>query len=184
MFLYHYFEKERGPFLTISDLSDEDAIILQDKLKEGDNILVKRDFDGNYLKQRKIIENWLYETFLEKGGKPKRKTPHYMIIGETDQCKTWYKCIDHIKIPLNEFNKDTISFTYGDSFPTFISPQFGDKSEYRLNVYTNDEIWGIIEKYGWLKWTEDTPFHQPSYIEAQIWDDEIIMKYKNIYNNK
>ena len=182
MFLYHYFEKERGPFRTISDLSDEEAKNIQNTLKVGDNIYAKRDFDGNYLSQRRIIENWLYLTFIEKGGKPTRKTPHYMVIGESLQCNSWFECGDHIKIPFNEFEQSSVSFTYGDSFPTFIAPTFGDKSEYRLNVYTNNEIWEVIKKYGWPQWTVDTPFYQPSYIEVQIWDDSVINKYKLFYH--
>jgi hypothetical protein len=30
LFLYHYYEKEKGPFLSLSDLSDEEAKKVQD----------------------------------------------------------------------------------------------------------------------------------------------------------
>ena len=49
MYLYHYYEEKRSPFLSLSDLSDEEAIQIQDSLKAGDNIFVKRDSDGKYM---------------------------------------------------------------------------------------------------------------------------------------
>ncbi len=181
MFLYHYFERERGPFLSLSDLTDEEAKKIQDALKEDNNIYCRRDSDGTYMFYRRLIENRIRSMFIEKGGKPTRKTPHYMIIGECGYCNTWYKNPNYIKIPVKEFDMDTVSFTYGDSFPTF-DPTHGDKSEYRQNIYTYDEIKKIIEKYGWpqeIPWNENTPYWQPLYVEAQVWSDDTIKKYRN-----
>jgi hypothetical protein len=65
---------------------------------------------------------------------------------------------------------NTVSFTYGDSFPTF-DPSHGDTSQYRQNVYTYDEIKAIIEKYGWpqdVPCHEEVPYWQPRYVEAQL----------------
>jgi len=183
MYLYHYFEKGRTPFLTLSDLSDEEAIKIHNSLEEEGNIFAKRNSDGKYMYYRRIIEKWLYSTFVQKGGKPERQTPYYMILGECDRCKSWFKNGDFIKIPLDEFDKDTLSFTYGDSFPTF-DPSHGQKQEYRRNVYTYDEIWDIIKKYGMpqdvVKWTDDTPYWVPAYVEVQVWSDKTINRYKQI----
>ena len=118
--------------------------------------------------------------FIEMGGKPVRKTPHYMILGECHSCKSWYKHGEYIKIPIEEFDVDTVSFTYGDSFPTF-DPTHGDKSEYRQRIYTYNEVLKIIEKYGFPQntpWTDDTPYWQPVYIEAQVWSDTAIDRYR------
>lgn len=181
MFLYHYFEREREPFLSLSNSTDEEAQKTQDALKADNNIYVRRDSDGTYMFYRRLIENRVRSMFVEKGGKPTRQTPHYMIIGKCDFCKTWYKCADYIKVPIKEFDMNTVSFTYGDTFPTF-DPTHGDKSEYRQNIYTYDEIKKIIEKYGWpqeLPWNEDTPYWQPLYVEAQVWSDVTIKKYRD-----
>jgi len=112
---------------------------------------------------------------MKKDGKPERKNPHYMILGECNDQKNWFNQMDYIKIPLNEFNLDTVSFTYGDSFPIFFGAHFGNKSEYILNVYEYNEIIELIEKYGL---PQNDPKEYCSYIEAQIWSDEIINKYK------
>lgn len=122
--------------------------MVQDGLKEGENIYVKRDSDGQYIFYRRMIENRMRTLFLNKGGKPIRQTPHYVIIGECEYCKSWYKVAEFIRVPIAELDLNTVSFTYGDSFPTF-DPTHGDNSEYRQNVYTSDEIQVIIQKYGW-----------------------------------
>ena len=81
------------------------------------------------------------------------------------------------KIPIKEFDVKTVSFTYGDTFPTF-SPNVTDDLEYRRKVYTFDEILVVIEKYGMPQDFWDEPvFAQPAYVEAQVWSDYPIYKY-------
>jgi len=54
-------------------------------------------------------------------------------------------------------------------------------------MYIYDEIWGIIEKYGFPQemqlpdshpWPDDFPWWKPTYVEVQIWSDEPINKYR------
>ena len=72
---------------------------------------------------------------------------------------------------------NTISFTYGDSQPTF-SDRVNDGKEYRKKLYTYDEILEIIEKYGFPKeWNEDGQHGPERYIEAHIWSDDVINEY-------
>jgi hypothetical protein len=185
LYLYHYYEKEKGPFLSLSDLSDEEAKKVQDALKEGDNIYAKRDSDGQYMFYRRMIENRIRTMFINKGGRPMSQTPRYLIIGECDFCESWYKEAEIIKIPISDIDLKTVSFTFGDSFPTF-DPSHGDTSEYRQNVYTYDEIKVIIKKYGWpqdLPCNEDTPYWQPRYVEAQLWCDIFFDKVSSHYFN-
>jgi hypothetical protein len=184
-FLYHYFEKERGPFLSLSNLSDNEAHKIGEDLKEENNIFTKRNPDGQYMFYRRLIEDRIYSLFIENGGKPARKTPHYFIIGECHRCKSWYKGGDYIKIPIEKFDMNTVSFTYSDSFPTF-DPSHGDKSEYRQRIYTYNEILEIIKKFGFpqnVPWTDDTPYWQPGYVEAQVWNNIPVDEYENIYKN-
>ena len=71
----------------------------------------------------------------------------------------------------------TISFTYGDSHPTF-SERINDGKEYIKKLYTYDEILGVIEKYGYpQEWNADGKYGPERYIEVHIWDDEVINKY-------
>jgi hypothetical protein len=86
-------------------------------------------------------------------------------------------CKKHI----SEFDIHTVSFTYGDMFPTF-SDRVTDDAEYRSQVYTYDEIIRLIDKYGLpqYKWN-DPIFGQPAYVEAQIWSDDVPKKYREAY---
>ena len=59
------------------------------------------------------------------------------------------------KIPIEKFDIRTISFTYGDSHPTF-SDRVNDGKEYRKKLYTYDEILEVIKKYGLpQEWNDD-----------------------------
>jgi hypothetical protein len=178
MYLYHYFEKGRKPFLNLSDLTNEDAIRLHAKLSTENENFAKRDDNGQYMIQRRTVEERAYSSFKRKGGKPQRKRPHYMIL----DTKAWEKCewfidFDVIKIPIDEFDRDTISFTYGDSFPTF-KPIFAEEPEYDLYLY--HEILDIIKERGMPPQgdKENLTWLDPWYIEAQVWSDEAINKYR------
>ncbi|MCL2364933.1 MAG: hypothetical protein FWC71_09760 [Defluviitaleaceae bacterium] len=179
MHLYHYYDKSRTPFLNMSDLSEEESIQLHTKLAKKDgSIFAMRDSNGQYMNQRRIVEQRAHSMFVRKGGNPQRTTPHYMILAkaELEECKAWFSDCAVVKIPLEEFDKNTLSFTYGDSFPTF-KPIFDEQLEYDLFLY--DEILKVIAQRGMpptrnnnMSWLE------PSYIEVQVWSDETIDKYR------
>ncbi|MCL2350648.1 MAG: hypothetical protein FWC67_04110 [Defluviitaleaceae bacterium] len=56
MHLYHYFEKAREPFLNLSDLSAEESALLHAKPTNENGSFAKRDHDGQYMAQRRIVE--------------------------------------------------------------------------------------------------------------------------------
>ena len=176
MFLYHYYEKKTGPFVSLSSLPLEEAQKIQKQLSIENQTFAAQRYE-KYLERRQYLEQLIRSMFIEKGGKPIRQTPHYMVIGECPWLATWHKESEHIKIPVNEFDMNTVSFTYGDTFPTF-SPSVTDDLEYRRKVYTYNEILVIIDKYGMPQdlWNEPV-FAQPSYVEAQVWSDMPIKHY-------
>ena len=175
-YLYHYYERETGPFVSLSNSTIEEAQQIQNRLKaENETFAAKRD--DRYLTRRQYLEQLVRSMFIEKGGQPIRQTPHYMVIGECPRLAAWYKNGVYIKIPIKEFDMKTVSFTYGDTFPTF-SPNVTDDLEYRRKVYTYDEILVIIEKYGLPQDSWDEPiFAKPCYVEAQVWSDTPIKYY-------
>lgn len=134
---------------------------------------------------RRIVENNIRSTFIEKGGKPVRLAPIYFILGESHMknntsYKEWYKNVNFIEIPINEFIIDTISFTYGDSFIEN-HPEYRDQTKYHETVLTYSEILKKINDHGWPQDSvkEDSPFWVPRYIEAQVWSDETINRYRH-----
>ncbi len=122
-------------------------------------------------------EKILREEFIKKGGYVERKAPHYMVVEHSPWLSTWYENVAYIKIPIEEFDVNTLSFTYGDSHPTF-SPLINDGKEYRRKLYTYEEILAIIEKYGLPQdWNNDGKFGPERYVEVHIWSDETIKNY-------
>lgn len=172
--LYHYYELDNGPFKNLSSLGINEAEEVLEKLRDkGDIFASKRSND--YLKIRRDLENQAKTLFTSKGGKPQNNYPHYMTLGACEWIRNWYKDGRYIEINLEEFNKDSISFTYGDLFPTM---RYKDDREYRGQVYTKNEIFELINKYGLpQEWNKDGTNGPERYIEVQVWDNEVIKKY-------
>lgn len=71
----------------------------------------------------------------------------------------------------------TISFTYGDLFPTM---RYKDGKPYRGKVYLKNEILRLVDEYGWpQEWNKDGDYGPERYIEAQVWDDRVIRLFLN-----
>ena len=172
-YLYHYYEKSKGPFLNLSDFDIDMAQSVMDEIKANNDLMAAHRYDG-YLKRRVYLEGMARELFIAKGGKPIRQVPHYMVIGRCDWLLTWYHEPEFIKIPIDSFPVSSISFSYGDLFPTF-SDRVTDGREYRKQIYTLDEINLLIQKYGLpQQWNAGGEHGPERYIEAQIWDDEYL----------
>lgn len=179
MFLYHYYDKSNLPFLNLSDVPLEDANKILDNIRKNkpETLCAKRN--SKYMELRLHYETILKAEFLKKGGIIKRNSPHYMVVEHSPWLYSWYENADFIKIPIEEFDLRTVSFTYGDSHPTF-SSKINDGKEYRGKLYTYDEILILIEKYGLPQdWNNDGKLGPERYIEAHIWSDEVINKYKS-----
>jgi hypothetical protein len=174
MHLYHYYDAASGPVLNLSDLPPAEAEAVQAQLvRQGKGFAAQRGAD--YLARRRELEQLARRLFIAKGGCPVRSAPHYMVVGECPWLATWYADGRFVKMPIEAFDVRTVSFTYGDLFPTF-SPQAADGAEYRGQVYTYEEILHLIERYGLPqeKWTG--AFGQPAYVEAQVWEDKTLAK--------
>ena len=177
MFLYHYYDKSIGPFKNLSDMTAEEANkVLKEIATTKPNVqCAKRSAD--YMQARAYYENILRSEFQKKGELIRRRVPHYMVVEHSPWLSTWYENSSYIKIPIEEFDLRTISFTYGDSHPTF-SDRVNDGKEYRKKLYTYDEILEVIEKYGLPQaWNDDGRYGPERYIEAHIRSDDVIEQY-------
>lgn len=178
MDLYHYYDQSIGPFVSLSDLSIDEAKSVLDRIKmtKPESQSAKRH--DKYVEYRHNCENIIRTEFLKKGGLVKRLSPFYMVVEYSPWLSTWFENSAYVKIPIGEFDVRTISFTYGDSMPTF-SPMINDGKEYRHQLYTYEEILKIIEKYGLPQiWNDDGKFGPERYVEVHIWSDETIKNYR------
>ena len=187
MFLYHYYEREFGPFMPLTALPMEKAReILIEKKTTGK--IGNPDIDG-FLQNRYNWDKKLREAFIAHGGKPERTEPIYMMLGEHQQWESAYENPDVIKISLDEFDPLKVSFTYGDSFAVFNPSQFGEE-EYWNKIYFAHEIIDVILRHGYPPYVEydfkraiypkDKHINDHlKYIEAHVWDKDVINQYRN-----
>lgn len=174
--MYHYFDKDIGPFKNLSKLSKEEAEEVSQQIRlDGKMFASKRSED--YLNIRGELESIAREQFVSKGGRPYNTFPHYMTLGACDWLQCWYKNPRIIAIPWEEFSEDSISFTYGDLFPTM---RYQDDKPYRRQVYIKEEIKELIGRYGFPQdWNINGDKGPERYIEVQVWDEVVIKQFLN-----
>lgn len=178
MYLYHYYDKAIGPFVNLSDIAINEAKAILEKIKITKPNVQCAKRQPEYMEYRIYYENILRTEFEKKGGIITRKSPHYMVIEHSSWLSTWFENSEYIKIPIEEFDLRTVSFTYGDSHPTF-SPRVNDGKEYRKKLYMYNEILELIGKYGLPQdWNNNGEYGPERYIEAHIWSDDVINKYR------
>jgi hypothetical protein len=176
-FLSHYYENSAGPFSNLSMLPLEQADqILEQIRRDGNRFASQRSSD--YLEKRLELERKIRKGFEEKGGKPKLTRPHYMILGTCPWLKGWYVDGQELQIKLVSIPEDSVSFTYGDSFPAM---NYQDGKPYRGQVYVMNELREVIKQYGLpQEWNPDGRGGPERYIEAQIWDEDPLREYLSI----
>ncbi|MBD2863053.1 hypothetical protein [Paenibacillus oceani] len=174
MDLYHYYEADLGPFRNLSGLNRSEARLIMEELRKDSVLFASRRPDG-YMDIRRELEAKARAMFIQKGGMPVLSYPHYMTVGECAWIKEWYRDGREIRIPLGEFAGSSISFTYGDLFPTM---RYKDGKPYRENVYTKREIEELIARHGLpQQWNPDGQGGPERYIEVQVWDDAVLRRY-------
>ena len=186
VFLYHYFERDFGPFMPLTALPVEEArkiLIAQRASGKPGN----PDIDG-FLQNRYGRDKKLRDVFIAHGGRPQRTAPIYMMLGEHRQWESAYENPAVIQIPLKAFDPLTVSFTYGDSFAVFNEALFGEE-EYWNKIYFAHEILEVIKRHGVPPYVHydfkrgiypaDRHInHHLKYVEAHAWDDTILNKYR------
>lgn len=181
--LYHYFDRRLGPFVNLSDLPHAEAERVQAEIvRAGRGFASQRQ--PEYLARRREVEGIVRGLFIEKGGKPQRTAPHYMVWGACPWLESWYEQPGFVAIPLAEFDPLTVSFTYGDSFPTF-SPRVQDGREYRNKVYLLEEAVDVIARYGLPQdWNADGAHGPERYVEAHVWSDGVVERFRRLFQRR
>lgn len=160
----HYFEKEKGPFLNILEV--------EEKIEVFDDGTFNASRPPDYLQTRKVVEQWLYQAFIEKGGKPKLRHPRYLTVGECKWILGWYRNGKEIKIPVSALPRDAVSFTYPDSIVSYQLSKTNLNRECYGKVFLLEELPEVIKTYGLPGNMKHLKSHiYEKYIEVQVWDD-------------
>ena len=132
------------------------------------------------MQHRREIESWIYGKLVEKGGNPTNNVPVYMVLGESPEGEydiraDIQKNAVEIRIPIDEIDISAVTFTFPDSMYRFILNEYGNIIDgERTNtpdVYFYNELETVINKYK----TDD------HYIEAQVWNREMLFEYLKKY---
>lgn len=181
MYLYHYFDKRTGPFKSLTSVSEKEAREVMETIRKERPASQCAQRHDKYVEYRHNCEAILRAEFAAKGGIIEIESPHYMVVEHSPWLSTWYEQADFLKISADEFDTRTLSFTYGDSMPTF-SPSVNDGKEYRHRLYSYNEILDIIDKYGLPQdWNDNGKFGPERYIEVHVWSNKTIDKYLSTF---
>jgi len=187
-YLTHYYNLDKEPFQSLSAMSDEEAIKIMEQLCDDTPYGERFKNPAQYLKDRKDSEQWVREGFIAKGGRPKDKYPIPMVLGSSK----WIVEVapdrekhGEIRIPLSLLTEYDLSFTYPDSMIShwfsLERPAEYYQAELHGIVFTISEILAIVEEKGMPEenWETNLPKSLAPYIEAQVWNHEILFAYRN-----
>lgn len=187
--LYHYYKKGSVTFDSLTENDDATAVqLMQDMYVAGSLLWERFAAPRQYLDARRYTEKWLRDEFIKKGGRPEIANPIYFVFGNS----IWYEKNETdsiqmetgtIKIPLEIFNDEEVSFTYPDSMLTLLlayqkMPEYY-LPEYHGKLFGLAEIKAIIAQNGLpgYGWNPVLPEKMPNYIEAQVWNKSKLLEY-------
>lgn len=144
--------------------------------------LPRRLVTSHYLPRRRQIEQTMLKQLVGQGGRQIRDIPHYVILG------TWSHWenddgFDSVAIPLGAFPSEVISFTYPDSWVSFVGERLSGEPlprfPYHGRIYRLDELESLVREHGLPgeRWRTEEQRRMETYIEAQIWDDLPLREY-------
>ena len=183
-YLTHYYHDE--PFQCITDLPTSELVRLVLRIRIT-RTLPRRLMKPVYFLERRRYKRQMREQFVSKGGRPRRHTPQYMVLGHSDIWKR--QAPRSLRIPLAEVPSDLISFTYTDSWYTYVDFDLNRrpvprKRPYEM-VYRVEELDNLLDEFGW---PGEQKHSDPScrfdyYIEAQVWEDEPLAPFKQRFSS-
>lgn len=187
--LLHLYAKGGEPFRSLSALPDEEALALMRRFYQPDSVYWNRFEDpAGYLQARRQVEAWLRQAFIARGGQPQEMHPVYMVLGRTSWMDAALNAATlattcAIEVPLSLFTAADISFTYPDSMVSAMLAADKDPRyylpEFHGQVFTLAEMLAIIEERGLPgeMWGNNLPGSWANYVEAQVWNRELLMHY-------
>lgn len=170
----HYYLRENGPFRSLSELpgGSEDPIFLDLLTRHQRDSSYRRRYGKNYIGVRREVEARLRKLFVARGGKPRRRHPFYLVLGESP----WFRDLNanqsELRIPLSQLDPDVTSMTYPDSFIALTR----DDKPYYNQVFLLSEMNDLVTQFGVPKNDQAVPYERywetdfELYIEVQLWD--------------
>ena len=184
-FITHYHLAGRRPFLNLSDLDEAGLDSALSALRTpAESVVSERRFGPHYMKLRRATEDLLRTRFIERGGRPTRRSPHYFVLGESAWFGGLYRDAAEVRVRLSDLPTEQVSVTYPDSVTSMgLLPEFGinvSPRAYHGTVYRLEELGDLIDRYGLPRGAEPDTYegHQfddfEHYVEVQVWSDDAL----------
>lgn len=167
----NYSDRRCRPFKSITRFSSKEVYVLAEELSQysGNKFTSfsrfnENDFDG-YYKKRLRTEEWLFNSFISVGGKPKNAHPLYFVLGESKYLNEWFEDGMKFQLALNKIDPYDISFTFGDSMSIM------DQKD-RMDLFNKDSLASFVQEKtnDVFIFLNDLNQHN-KYIEVQLWND-------------
>lgn len=110
----HYYRGDRQPFRNLSEVDDSKLDAVLATLAKGS----RRRFGPQYLPLRRATEARARDLFLQAGGQPVRRYPHYFVLGSSPWFAGLYDAPREVRILLSDLPPEATSFTWTDSITT------------------------------------------------------------------
>jgi hypothetical protein len=184
-FLTHYFEADKGPFLNICDLSDEQIESIIAAEKDVDMPFNRFALGPEFFKLRRSADDLLIEKYTEKFGKKPRTRPYFAVLGSFGRTMGMYRHGGSIQISVSLLAPEDLTFMYPDHFHLVWSkglllpetPYCYQPFHDLLLTYAElPEAMRIYSLDARIEEAKRRDMWTCSYIEAHIWDPDIKVK--------
>lgn len=172
-YLTHYTKKV--PFRSLTERPPQEWPGLIAGLREENALAYARFGHPDYLPKRAALEARMHAEFRERGGRPRRRNPYYLVLGRSPWFERHEPHLIAVRVPLDSLDPLQLSFTYGDSWTSYglrdgTWPRAAQlRRPHHGRLFLLDEILELVAVLGLPDGpTRDRPDH---YVEAQLWGE-------------
>lgn len=113
-FVTHYYEADRGPFLNICDLTEEEARQLVLAEKDAETAFNRFAIGPDFLEWRRAADDLLIRAYAEKFGFAPEGRPYFALLGSFDKTLTMFREGRKITLEVADFEPHELTFMYPD----------------------------------------------------------------------
>lgn len=179
-YITHYFERERGPFKNICDLSKDAWAKLIEEEKGFEIPFNRFNMGESFFLDRCESDDLLIDLYAQKFGQEAKQRPFYATLGSFDRTGDLYRSPEKIEFPISMFEDHEATFIYEDhSHLGWLrgsqkQPDWFEVRDYHCRLFTYSELAEAFERFRFFerissalrndKWVS-------AYVEAHIWID-------------
>lgn len=191
-FITHYFERDRGPFLNVCDISDAQLDSIIETECNASTAFNRFAMGAEFFEFRCAADDLLIESYRNKFNREPEGRPFYGVLGEFDKTLGMYREGQKIRLSVSDFEADQITFMYPDHAHLIsLSDSAAPRLFYQLpSDWKQQAFWGKLFTYQELcddysssgirdmieSWTSLDGW-AGCYVEAHIWDRSLREKH-------